>query len=263
MNITKYIASVSVLASMLVATPVLAAQVHLGVQASASTTKTASTQERVTNAIQKADQEIARRISSLTDLGGKVDALTKVTDAEKSAVAALVSSEITNLNALKAKIDAETDLTVLKTDIKSIANEYRIYMLVIPVSRIQVAADKIDAVVSTYGALSGKLATRIAAAQSAGKDVTSLNASLSDMNAKTSDASTQASAAVSLVATLKPDNDDQSVMQSNQAAIKSARAKIQTALADLKAARQDAGTIVKGLAAMHPSASASSTVSTQ
>lgn len=230
----------------------------LKVRASATATST-----RLENAISRADKEIARRIESLTDISARVQAMTKISDAMKSSLAASVSAEIAHLNALKAQIDAQTDFTALKNDINSITSSYRIYMLVIPVGRIEVAADKVNTVVGSYTVLAAKLQTRITGAQTAGKDVTALNASLGDMKAKTADAQAQATAAVSLVANLKPDNGDESIMRANTAAIKSARAKIQTALADLKAARQDAGSITKTLASFHLDGSASSTVNSR
>jgi hypothetical protein len=95
--------------------------------------------------------------------------------------------------------------------------------------------------------LAGKLQTRISAAQSAGNNVTVAQAALTDMNAKLTDANTQAQAAITEVSGLKPDNGDQTVMQSNTAALKDARTKIQTAQKDLVAARKDAGIIVKSV----------------
>ena len=71
------------------------------------------------------------------------------------------------------------------------------------------------------------------------------------MNAKIADANTQAKAAVSGISGLQPDNGDQTVMQSNTAALKAARVDIQTAQNDLVAARKDAGTIVKVVMAYH------------
>ncbi len=271
MNISKTAAVAAIAGLTLTAAPAFAQNTGVGVTTSvnaginvggAHVNASANLAVRVKNAINRADREITRRITALTDVAAKVQTMTKISDSEKSSIAADVSAEIANLNTLKAKIDAETNMTALRTDIKSIANEYRIYILIIPVSRIQVAADKIDTVVSSYAAFSSKLAARIASAQAAGKDVTALNASLGDMNAKTTDANAQANAAVSLTANLKPDNGDQTILQSNQAAIKSARADIQAALADLKTARKDAGSIVKGLAGFRLDASASATTST-
>src|SRR5580700_11354242 len=107
--------------------------------------------------------------------------MVKVSATEKTAIANEVQTEISNLTTLKATIDAETSITSLRTDIQSITKDYRIFMLVIPQGRIEVAADKIQTVTSTYAALSTKLQARIAQAPS-GTDTAQVNAWLSDMN---------------------------------------------------------------------------------
>lgn len=264
MNTIKTSAAVF-LGALLVASPALALSVGAGVTVNASvgsTTVSANLQARIATAKNHADQEITRRINALTDLNAKVGAMTKVSAGEKTAVSNAVETEISNLTSLKAKIDADTDVTTLKTDIKSITQDYRIYMLVIPQGRIEVAADKIGTVVSDYTTFAGTLQTRISGAP-AGTDTTQVNAWLSDMNSKVADANAQAQAAVSLVANLQPDQGNASVAASNKTALQSARNDIKTALADLKAARQDAGSIVKAIESWKTSASASSTVSTQ
>ena len=229
------------------------AQTDTTVAGSASATVTAggvnagvsaNVQARITTAKSRADQEIKRRTDMLTQLNAKVQAMAHVSDSEKSSISSMVSTELSDLSTLQAKIDADTDLTTLKTDIHSIAQSYRIFLLVIPRGRIDVAADKINTAASALTTLAGKLQTRIDAA---GGSADSQHAQLNDMNKNIGDAQTQANAAVSAVANLQPDNGDKTVEASNDAAIKDARSKIKAALADLKAARQDAGAIVKAL----------------
>ncbi len=245
----------------------LTATVSANVSLSASTTRAAKVaaalQTRITTGKNRADQEITRRIGILNDLNVRVQVMAKVSASEKASISGEVSTEVSNLTTLQAKIDADTDIPTLQADIKSITAEYRIFMLVIPQGRIEVAADKIGTVADTFTAFSAKLQTRISTAQAAGRDVTALNTSLSDMNAKIADANIQSSAAVSEVASLMPDNGNTTIAASNTAALKDARTKIQAALADLKTARQDAGSIVKGLEALDASATTTTSVSTQ
>ena len=87
---------------------------------------------RITKGKDRADQEITRRITALNDLNTKVQAMARVSANEKTAISAAVASEVANLTTLKGKIDADTDVETLKTDIKSITASYRIFMLVIP-----------------------------------------------------------------------------------------------------------------------------------
>lgn len=209
----------------------------------------------------KADAQINARVKALTALSTRINEMQRVSTNQKASLTATLQAAISEMNALKAKIDADTDGATLKADIQSITKSYRIYLLVLPQGRITAAADRIITTVGLMNDLSAKLQTRITTAQTAGQDVTAMNASLVDMNAKTADATVQANAAITLIANLQPDNGDQTVFQSNQAALKDARAKIKLATQDLQTARKDAGTIVKALKNVKVKASA--TTSTQ
>jgi DNA repair exonuclease SbcCD ATPase subunit len=204
---------------------------------------------KIADFIKKADQEIARRVTSLNALSARIQAMKKVSDTQKSNLASTIQSQISILNTLKTKIDADTDLATVRTDVQSITKSYRIFMLVIPQGAVTAAADRALTITDTMTVIGTKLQTRISDAQTAGKNVASLSTLLTDYNAKISDAKTQAQAAINEVAALTPDNGDQTKMQSNTAALKDARAKIQAAQKDIVAAQKDARDIEKGLKA--------------
>lgn len=218
----------------------------------------AALQARITKAKDRADQEIQRRTDMLNELNTRVQGMAHVSADEKTAISTLVTSQISALADLKTKIDGETDIAELKIDIQSIAQSYRIFMLVMPRARIDVAADKINTAATALTALSAKLLTRISGATGTS---TTATAALTDMNAKTADAKVQADAAVALVAALQPDNGDKTVQTANNAALKDARTKIQEALKAIRAAREDAHTIVKWLHEVGASANASASSS--
>ncbi len=225
--------------------------------ARALATSTAAT-KAIANAQAKADQEITRRIASLNDLNTRVQAMQKVTDAFKQSLSTNVQAQIAGLTALKAKIDADTDVATLKTDIKAIADSYRVYLLVLPQSRIAAAADRVVTIAGMMTTLGAKLQTRIAAAQGAGTDVTALTAALNDVTSKLTDAVAQAQKAVSTTAPLTPDNGDKTKAAANTASLKAAKGDIQTATKDLQAARKDVQTILAGLKKL-PKATGSAT----
>ena len=231
------------------------AGVHVKVMASttAETTKAATAKT-------KADEEISRRITSLNDLLTRVDAMTKVSDTLKANLASNVQTEITGFTALEAKIDADTDLPTLKTDVQSITQSYRIYMLVIPQGRITAAADRMATIINMMSTVGTKVEARINSAKAGGADTTALEASLTDFGTQLTSAQTHAQAAVGDVAPLTPDNGDKTIMASNDTAIKNAQGEIKAGQAALVAARKDMGTIIKGLAGLKVSASASTTV---
>jgi hypothetical protein len=212
----------------------------------ASTTRAAKLDATATNAKTRADQEIDRRIASLTKLSTRVGEMTKLSPSQISGLQSDLAAQIKTLTDLKAKIDADTDLATLRADIHSITESYRIYALVLPRTHIVSAADRILTVVADITALEPKLEARIAAATTS--DKSALDAAYADMKAKIADAQTQATAAVSLVIGLAPDNGDKSVGAGNAAALKEARTKIEAATKDLKAARADIKTILGKLA---------------
>ncbi len=229
---------------------------------SATVSASASFTATETKAKTRGDQEVDRRIASLNDLNTRVQAMQRVSDAFKQSIAATISANITNLTTLKAKIDADTDSATLKTDLKSITDGYRVYVLIIPQGRIAAAADRVAVIVNMMGTLGSKLQARVQAAGTAGNDVTAANALLVDMSAKLNDAQTKAQASITESATLQPDGGDKTKMDANNAALKQARADITAAQKDLADARKDAGQIVAALAKFNASANASSTTQT-
>ncbi|MDE1924747.1 MAG: hypothetical protein KGH79_01020 [Patescibacteria group bacterium] len=230
--------------------------------ASANVSGSATLTAAETKAISRGDQEITRRIQALNDLNTRVQGMQAVTDSFKQNLAASIQTEITTLTTLKAKIDADTDLATLKTDIQSITKSYRVYVLILPQGRIAAAADRVVTIVSMMSTLGSKLQARVQTASSAGNDTTALTAALTDMSSKLQDAQTQAQAAVTATASLQPDNGNATVMASNTAALKQARTDIQTATKDLQAARKDITTVVSGLAKFNANVNASSTTQT-
>ena len=224
-------------------------------------TTASSSPQVIAKLIAQADKEITTRISSLNTLSTRIGQMKNVTAAEISSLTANIQSQITTLTTLKTKIDADTDTTVLRTDLKSITDSIRVYMLVIPQGQIIAASDRLNTIASDLAAVGTKLQTRITAAQTAGKDVTSMQASLTDLNAKVADAQTQSQNAINGVSALLPDQGNTTTAASNTAALKQARTDIQTGTKDLQAARTDAGNILKAIKALNIPVTATTTQS--
>lgn len=217
----------------------------------------------VSNAQERADKEITRRVNALNSLNTRVNGIVRLSASDKASLSSEIQSQITAMNTLQAQIAADAaanSTSSLKTDIQSITKSYRIFMLIIPRGALDAAADRVLDVAGMLSTLASQLQTRITAAQSAGNNMSTSASALADMNAKIADAQTQANAATTEVASLQPDNGNATVAASNTAALKSARAKVQAGQQDLVAARKDAGTIVKALLALKISASATGTV---
>ncbi|MES2953561.1 MAG: hypothetical protein V4674_03285 [Patescibacteria group bacterium] len=210
----------------------------------------------------RANQEIDRRVSALTKLKTRIGEMKRITAEQKAGLSATVQAQIDSLAALKVKIAADTTIELLKTDAQSITNSYRIYALIMPQITILAAADRANELAGQFVDLKAKLDVRIAEAKNAGKDVTAVMKLRTDMDVKLADAKVQSDAAVSLVASLKPDNGDKAKMEANHKALMDARAKIRTSNESLKAARKLGNEIVRAIKAMKINASgnASTTV---
>lgn len=194
----------------------------------------------------RGEAEIDARIGSLTKMITRLGDAARLSPEAKASITAELNAQITALTNLRDQIATATT-TTLKGDVQSVTKDFRIYALVMPKAAINAAADRIMTIAAQMETLSGKITTRISAAQAAGTDVTAATAAHSDFDLKVADAKTQAQAAVSEVANLSVDAGATTTLAANTAALKDAKAKIDAAQADLKAARKDVETILKSI----------------
>jgi hypothetical protein len=183
----------------------------------------------------RADAEITRRITALNGLITKINAMVRLTAGQKTTFSNGINGQISSLNTLKIKIDADTDIATLRTDVQSIIQSYRIFALYLPQVNIMSNADRILALVDEMNAISTKLQTRIDAVKTAGKDTMSMQTLMTDRASKLTDAATQANNAIAAVVPLTPAG-----YPGNRTTLTSARNMLQTARQDLVAAEKDA-----------------------
>ena len=237
------------------------ANAEVRTNAGVGATLSATTTARMEKARTRAAQEIERRIEALTKINVRIGGVTKISDQFKANLNTNIQNQITALTALKVKIDGDTDLNTLKTDVQSITKSYRIFALIMPQTHIAAMADRTATAINIMIGIGNKLQTRLTEMQNAGADVSAIIATLSDMGAKISDAQAKAQAAVDVTATLVPDNGDKDKMAANKAALTEGRDNLKEAHQDLVNARKYITTILKGIREL--SASSSATVETQ
>lgn len=221
----------------------------------ATTTKSLKVAKAIEEAIKKADTEITKRIESLEKTLEKISEMKNVSDSEKNSIKTEIQSEIDKLNTLKSKIDSDTDLATIKTDLNSITAGSRIYALVIPRANILASVDKINTIATMLETISVKLQARIDEVRASSTNASSTNSTnvvamqtlLDGIKAKIADAKKEALTAQTTVTGLTPDNGNKTILDSNNAKIKSAKANIKTANKDLDEARKFARSIAKGL----------------
>lgn len=206
----------------------------LSAAAGASTNTADST--RLQTIISSGDKEISRRLTSLNNLSTKINGMTKLSSSDKASLTSEVNSTISGLNSLKTKLDGETTLTAAKADAQSIFTEYRVYAVVLPkVNLVRVADDEL-VTESKLTALATKLQTSINTAKTKGKDVTTLQNDLDDLNSKVSAAQAISNSVEAKVLAVQPSdyNSDHTVLSGYRDQLKTAHSDNQTAATDAK-----------------------------
>ena len=143
------------------------------------------------------DCEIYRRLVTITTLQNHVSNPNGLTDGDRTALQSLLAADTTGLTALKSKIDGETDVTALRTDIGTIVTGYRIYLLMVPMTAEVIAADNETAAVGRLTTVAANLQVRITTELNAGKDVTQAQADHDAMTASLGQVSTSTLAGIS------------------------------------------------------------------
>lgn len=200
--------------------------------------KTASLQSR-------ALLEIQRRTTALQELSTRINALKRVSSSTKGILSSEIQTEIANLVALQTKIQNDTDSVTLKADVQSIITSYRVFALFMPQVRLLDGADALNTTSEKLSSLSASLQTRLAQAQSSGKDVSSLQSLLTSMQAENKNAQAQSAAITTEITSLTPAG-----YPGNKTTLEAARTKLQTGTKDLKTAGQNARQIIQTLLTM-------------
>ncbi len=248
-NYMKKIAITIASAGLIISMGTMVASAEATAKTSSSTeaaTKAAQAQQnqqqRLANIKSKGDAEINRRLSSLNKLSDRISSDTRLSASDKSALTSQVSTEISNLTTLKTKLDGETTLDAASADAKSIISDYRVYALIVPKVMLIRTADDQLIVEDKLTTLSTKLQARISAAQTAGKDVSSLNTLLSDLNTQVANSKAISASIEQKVINLQPSDYD-----SDHTILTGDKTQLQTAHQANAKALQDAKNIAQGL----------------
>ena len=187
------------------------------------------------------DCEIARRYVTLDKLSAKISSSKVLTSSDKAALSGEVGATKSGLAGLKTQIDSETSLLVLRADVKKIATDYRVYLLVAPKVNLVNGADGVLATKATFDKVNTALTARIAAAKAAGKDVAAAQADLDAMNAAVTQAMGLAAPVPAALLPLTPAQYNAGtagpVLKSSRAALVQARGLLQSARKDAQACR--------------------------
>lgn len=184
----------------------------------------------------KGSAEINRRIDSLNSATSKINTTTKLSSSDKAYLQNEVATEISGLTSLESTLNGETTLSAARTDVQSIFSDYRVYALLLPKVRLIVAADGEIATSDKLTTLATQLQSQITTDQNAGKNVSQLQADLTDMQTQANNAQSIANSIESKVLTLQPTdyNSDHTILSGDLAQLKTAHADNQAAYNDAK-----------------------------
>ena len=168
---------------------------------------------------------IENRLSLLNNLKTRIQNMNRLTDAEKTALILDIDTNIADLNTLKTKIAADTDLATLKADIKSIFEKFRVYMVVAPRNLGQSLTTQGMYILGRLEAIERQLQTMLEQNKNAGKDVSSLQSLMDQITAKLADAKTQLAIAEEKFKSMTPANTEaaKTARDAGKAAMKKAK----------------------------------------
>ena len=138
-------------------------------------------QVRVEAAKRLAAAAITRRVLALRELETAARAVARLSDADRSALASQLQSQVDGLTSLNAKIQGDADETTVRADAGKIITDYRVYVLTLPKARGVVVAD----IELTAEDRLSKLADRLQATiDASSKDTTKARSDLAALRSK-------------------------------------------------------------------------------
>lgn len=213
-----------------------------GADSTNATSQAATEATHLANIKTRGSAEIDRRLTSLNGLIAKINGATKLSATSKASLVSEVNAEITDLTALRVKLNAETTISAAAADVSSMVTEYRVYALIMPKVALVRTADDQLAAEAKLAALVTKISSRLTQAQTAGKNIATLSATLTDMQAKLAAAQAISTKVETSVLALLPTD-----YNTNHTVLGGYRDQLKTAHADNQAAYNDAKTIITSL----------------
>lgn len=188
--------------------------------------------------------EIDRRLTTLDRLRGLVSAAGVLTDAHKTTLGGILNGATSGLTALRAHIGADVTVVALRTDIRKIYTDYRVYVLDARQVRLVRGDDRVGAAADRLDQATSRLADAIARAQAKGKDVTAAQGHLDAMTAAISKARNEVAGDADAVLAQTPAAWNTGTAKP---ILDAARASISAAASDLRTAVSEARAVLAAL----------------
>jgi len=192
--------------------------------------------ENTTNRLEvlrkKGDHLISVRIKALNKGISRLKSAVRISDEDRDSLISDLQTNIDGLNDLKTKIDAETDLVAMKSEVRSIFVDFRIFMVVLPRDKGLFAVARLNHAVGKLENVSAKLETAINELKQAGKDTSEADGYLTALKNDLANAKSDINQAESTFSSMTPEKDDEakSMVKSGIAFVRAARQNIKDAI---------------------------------
>jgi hypothetical protein len=190
----------------------------------------------------RCDHWIRVRIRVLDAGINRISKAKRITDEDKESLVVDLQTNKDDLNSLKEKIDAETDLEVLQGYARSIFVDYRIFMVVVPRSRGMFAVARFNYTIGKLEGTASKLESLINDYKQQGKDTSQAEGYLSALKTDLANAKSNVEQAKSTFSSMTPEKDEEA-----RSMVEKGIASLRAAGADLKDASEQAKKIISWL----------------
>lgn len=183
------------------------------------------------------EHALSRRVAALSGLSASVEKSATLSTAVRRTLESQLAAETSGIDALAAAAPGEPTAT-LESTATTMVDRYRVFLVMVPKVRISERAARQLAAEQRATRLETVVATRIAAAQKAGRTVAQAESAYQDLVRQVSTASSDTSAAGSVVS-VQPSGypGDAGTIQGCRADLRSARSTLPAIRTDLRAIR--------------------------
>jgi hypothetical protein len=176
-------------------------------------------------------------------LQAAIDRSRALTDAHETSLEGILASTTTGLQALRAEIDAATTVDGAQEDVRRIAEDFRVYVVVSRQVSLVIAADVVAAGVERVEATADRLDDAIEAARAAGRNVGDAPSHLAAMRREADAAARAVEGDAAAVLALTPAawnaGDAKPVLDAARASVREARGALRTAVREARAGFRD------------------------
>jgi hypothetical protein len=129
-----------------------------------------------------ANNALTKRVSQLSSLSSEVNTSVFLTASDRATLGTDVANELAGIRTLQAKVPNDATCAQVGADGQAMVIDFRVYVVMTPQVHLSNTADIEGSVAGQLKALEPGIATSIAVAQSAGKNVATAEAASSDYN---------------------------------------------------------------------------------